>query len=134
MNTGDEKSGVSADRVSESQQRQLASGSQLAKKKTTRVLATELTALKANKVRWMSESQFNKYEQEVKRLENELNLVESAIPTQQAAEKYVECPLRFTPSPPALSPTLPRLSARPLSPAYANCRHMFRHRTHTACV
>ena len=36
MNTGDEKSGVSADRVSESQQRQLASGSQLAKKKTTR--------------------------------------------------------------------------------------------------
>ena len=58
----------------------------------------------------MSESQFNKYEQEVKRLENELNLVESAIPTQQASEKYVECSLcaRTSPSPPNT-----RLPARP---------------------
>jgi hypothetical protein len=62
----------------------------------------------------MSESQLNKYDEEVKRLEDELNLVQKAIPTLAAAEK---CVLRPPPRP---SPVGPRLRACPRSLSLAH--------------
>ena len=69
----------------------------------------------------MSESQLNKYDEEVKRLEDELNLVQKAIPTLAAAEKCVLRPLP-RPSPPA-SPPRPRslsLTHPPTAPPAAS--------------
>ena len=72
----------------------------------------------------MSESQLNKYEEEVKRLEDELQLVQKAIPTLQAAEKCVFSDRRRSslaaaprrrPPPPTPTPHPPSLPEQPNS-------------------